>query len=184
MAAMMLTGVNAQSRYGRSAQRQDRMAYRHDRMGQRHDRMGQRHDRMTQREDRIGIRQDRMAAHFALDLTEEQQEQLKTLRTEHYEALKPLREKTTELRDSERTLLSEEEVDTKAVHKVIDEQTDLQNQIRKLQLDHRMQVKSIFTEEQLDKLEQRRELRSERRINGNDFRRAPRRGRPYQRSVG
>ena len=72
----------------------------------------------------------------SLDLTEEQQEELTTLRTGHYKEITPLRNKMAELRARERTLLSEEKVDMKAVENTIDEQTDLMNSMKKLQIKH------------------------------------------------
>ena len=60
-----------------------------------------------------------------LELTDEQQEQINALRTEHYKAVTPLRYKLAELKAGERTLLSEEDVDMKAVNKNIDEQTEV-----------------------------------------------------------
>jgi Spy/CpxP family protein refolding chaperone len=91
-----------------------------------------------------------------LDLSEDQSEQITQLRTEHYKTMKPLRAKMTEIRAKERTLLSEESVDLKAVEKVIDEQTDLLNQIRKQQITHQLAIKNVLTDEQVMKLEQRR----------------------------
>lgn len=94
-----------------------------------------------------------------LDLTETQQEELNTLRTEHYKEITPLRNKMAELRARERTLLSEESVDMTAVELNIDEQTDLMNSIKKLQTRHQVSVKSILTDEQVMKLQQRRDGR-------------------------
>ena len=93
-----------------------------------------------------------------LDLTEAQSEELTSLRTEQYKTMKPLRNLMVELKARERTLLSEESVDLKAVDKVIDQQTDLMNKMRKLQTKHQVTAKSILTDEQVMKLEQRREF--------------------------
>ncbi len=90
-----------------------------------------------------------------LDLSEDQNEQITQLRTEHYNTMKPLRAKMAEIRAKERTLLSGESVDLKAVEKSIDEQTDLMNQMRKLQIKHQLAVKDLLTDEQVMKLEQR-----------------------------
>jgi len=90
-----------------------------------------------------------------LDLSEDQSEQITQLRTEHYNTMKPLRAKMAEIKAKERTLLSVESVDLKAVEKAIDEQTDLLNQIRKLQIKHQLAVKDVLTDEQVMKLEQR-----------------------------
>ena len=98
---------------------------------------------------------ERMSAHFSLDLTTEQKEAMQTLRTENYKTMKPLKNKMLELKARERTLMSEEAVDMKAVNKVIDEQTDLMNNMRKVQAAHKVKVKEILTDEQEMKLEQR-----------------------------
>ena len=101
-----------------------------------------------------------MNRHASLDLTEEQQTEITTLRTAHYKAITPLKNKMIELKAKERTLLSEESVDMKAVNNTIDEQTDLTNSIRKLQVEHQLTVKSILTDEQVMKLQQRRQFAS------------------------
>ena len=91
-----------------------------------------------------------------LDLSDEQQEELTTLRSEHYKEITPLKNKMAELRARERTLLSEEDVDMKAVEKNIDEQTDLMNKMRKLQTSHQLNMKNILTDEQVMKMQQGR----------------------------
>ncbi|MBE9517160.1 MAG: Spy/CpxP family protein refolding chaperone [Bacteroidetes bacterium] len=99
------------------------------------------------------------AGQFArLDLSEEQQAEITSLRTEHYKEITPLRNKMAELKARERTLLSEESVDMKAVNKTIDEQTDLMNKMRKLQTKHQVAVKSNLTDEQLMQVQQRRQF--------------------------
>ena len=109
-------------------------------------------------------RADRYAA---LDFSEEQQAEITTLRTAHYKEITPLRNKMAELNARERTLLSEETVDMKAVGKTIDEQTALTNSMRKLQVEHQVAVKGLLSDEQLMKLQQRRQyaLRDGRRGN-------------------
>ena len=93
-----------------------------------------------------------------LDLSEEQETEITSLRTEHYKEITPLKNKMSELNARERTLLSEESIDMKAVNKTIDEQTDLMNSTRKLQVEHQLAVKSILTDEQVMKLQQRRQF--------------------------
>jgi Spy/CpxP family protein refolding chaperone len=90
-----------------------------------------------------------------LELSEAQSEQITQLRTDHYSTMKPLRAKMAEIKAKERPLLSEESVDLKAVDKTIDQQTDLMNQMRKLQIKHQVAVKDVLTDEQVMKLEQR-----------------------------
>ncbi|RLE06035.1 MAG: hypothetical protein DRJ13_00935 [Bacteroidetes bacterium] len=93
-----------------------------------------------------------------LELTEEQEAKMTSLRTDHYKDITPLRNKMSELKARERTLLSEESIDMKAVNKTIDEQTDLMNSMRKLQVEHQLAVKSNLTDEQVMKLQQRRQF--------------------------
>ena len=129
-------------------------------------------------------RHERMAHHLSLDLSEEQKDELNTIRTEHFKIMNPLKNKMVELKAKEHTLISEEEVDLKAVNKVIDEQTDLINKMKKLQAEQKVKFKSILTDEQIMKFEQRRAFTKHRRTNWNDMNRAPRKSRPYHRNVG
>lgn len=89
-----------------------------------------------------------------LDLTEAQSAEITSLRTEHYSTMKPLRARMVEIRAKERTLTSEESVDLNAVDKVIDQQTELMNKMRKLQIKHQVAVKNVLSDEQVMKLEQ------------------------------
>jgi len=131
---------------------------------------------------------EKRSAHLALDLSTEQQEAMKALRIENYKTLKPLKNKMAELKAKERTLLSEESVDLKAVNKVIDEQTDLSNEMRKIQVGHKGGVKEILTDEQIMKLDQRREFRKSRKnkaqgpYRGQGVQRGQRSAGPYHRN--
>jgi Spy/CpxP family protein refolding chaperone len=109
-----------------------------------------------------------------LDLTGEQEEQLTALRLEHYKTMKPLRNEMSELRLKKRNLMSEEEVDLKEVHQVIDDQTALSNKMQKLQAEHRLEARSLLTEEQVMKLEQHRDMAKFRRGKGRSGCRGPR----------
>ena len=172
LSAMMLTGLNAQSsnwdgqghRYGqRQWHGQGQCLGQGQWHGQRQD-LGQGlgQERFGRE---FGPRHQRIAQHLSLDLSEDQMEEMKVLRSEHYKTMKPLRNKNLELKAKQRTLLSEENVKMKAVNLVIDEQTDLMNKIKKLQVEHHMQVKSILTDEQVMKFEQRRKFTKHRRGN-------------------
>ncbi|MFH0756485.1 MAG: Spy/CpxP family protein refolding chaperone [Bacteroidota bacterium] len=114
----------------------------------------------------------------SLDLSEEQQEQMQALRLEHYKVMKPLRNQMAELEAREQTLISEEEVDMKAVNKVIDDQTALQNKMRKLGVEHRLAVREILTDEQLMKLDQRQNFANGRQGRFNQFNGPHPQGRP------
>jgi Spy/CpxP family protein refolding chaperone len=93
-----------------------------------------------------------------LDLSEDQQAKITALRTEHSKTMTPLKNKMAELKARERTLLSEENIDMKEVNSTIDEQTDLMNKIRKLQVEQQVAMKSILTDEQAMKLQQGRDF--------------------------
>jgi Spy/CpxP family protein refolding chaperone len=116
----------------------------------------------------------------ALDLSEEQQEQMQVLRLEHYKVMKPLRNQMAELKAREQTLISEEEVDMKALNKVIDDQTALQNKMRKLGAEHRLAVREILTDEQMMKLDQRRNFANDCQGRFNQFNGPHHQGRPFQ----
>lgn len=117
---------------------------------------------------------NRMAA---LDLTEEQQAEMTTLRTQHYKAITPLKNKMVELKARERTLLSEANVDMKAVNKTIDNQTELTNSIRKLQVEQQVAIKGLLTDEQVMKMQQRRQFARRDNYRGNGGQRGDRMGR-------
>lgn len=94
----------------------------------------------------------------ALQLSDKQEEALTALRSDHYKEITPLRNKMIELKARERTLLSEESVDMKAIEKTIDEQTDLMNSMKKLQAKHQLAFRNILTDEQVMKLQQGRQF--------------------------
>lgn len=94
----------------------------------------------------------------ALNLTEEQQEEITMLRTAHYKVMNPLKNKMSELKAREYTLMSEETVDIKAVNKTIDEQTSLINEMKKEQATHQVKIKNMLSDEQVMKLQQGRKF--------------------------
>jgi Spy/CpxP family protein refolding chaperone len=91
-----------------------------------------------------------------LELSETQKEEITSLRTQHYKEITSMRNQMAELKARERTLLSEESVDMKAVEQNIDEQTALMNSMKKLQTKHQLAIKEVLTDEQVMKLQQRR----------------------------
>jgi Spy/CpxP family protein refolding chaperone len=93
---------------------------------------------------------------YGLDLTEEQEAQLKTLKLEHYKTIKPFRAEMGELKARKSTLMSQDVVDEKAVNKLIDQQTSLTNKLQKKQLTHTLAFREILSDEQLMKLNQKR----------------------------
>jgi len=108
-----------------------------------------------------------------LNLSDEQKTQLKELRLEHYKAMKPLKNEMIELKAKERTLMSADDTNMKALNKVIDDQTALMNKMKKIQAENRIEGKKVLTEEQQLLLEQRplnrnaRALKAQRPGRGN-----------------
>lgn len=82
------------------------------------------------------------------NLTEDQQEQLSELRTEHLKEMQEYRNKINENRARYRTLVTQEPADRGAINEKIDEYTELKNQMMKLQAAHRQQIREQLTEEQ------------------------------------
>ena len=113
---------------------------------------------------------ERKAGIMALDLTEEQEEAMTTLRTENHKTMTPLKNKMAELKAKERTLLSEESADMKAINKLIDEQTDLMNQIMKL--------------DQRRKFSRNKGYGAQGRHHGKGMHQGRRNARPYHRNLG
>lgn len=91
-----------------------------------------------------------------LDLTGEQEEQIKALKLEHYKAMKPFKAEMGELKARKKNLMSQEEVDVKAVNKVIDQQTDIMSKMQKNQVTHTLAFREILTDEQQMLLDQKR----------------------------
>jgi len=84
----------------------------------------------------------------SLNLSAEQQEQMKTLRLAHYKEMKPLKFSMAELKAQYRTLMAAETVDMKLLSNNIDQQTALMNKTQKLQAYQQIKVKEILTDEQ------------------------------------
>lgn len=91
-----------------------------------------------------------------LNLTEQQKEQIKTLKLEHYKTMKPFKAEMGELKARKKNLMSQDVVDVKAVNKVIDQQTDLMSKMQKNQVTHTLAFREILTDEQQMLLEQKR----------------------------
>ncbi len=85
---------------------------------------------------------------FGLNLTEDQQNQMKEMRVAHMKAVQPVRDQLMELKAHQRTLMNAENPDQKAINKNIDEMTKLQNKLMKMGSEQLLKVKSILTDEQ------------------------------------
>lgn len=93
------------------------------------------------------------------DLTEDQKDQLETLRLEHFKEMKDFRNQMGELRAKQKTIVSAYKVDQSAAEKLIDEKTALMNKQMKKRLAHQVAIKEVLTEEQVIQLEQVRKHR-------------------------
>ena len=99
---------------------------------------------------REGTRGSRMAEYKGMipGLSEEQQEQIKTLRTEHMKAVQPLRNQLGEKKARLRTLTTADKVNMTEVNKVIDEIGMLQTKMMKLKVQHQQSIRGLLTDEQ------------------------------------
>lgn len=85
---------------------------------------------------------------FGLNLTEDQQNQMKEMRIAHLKDVQPVRDQLVELKAHQRTLMNAEKPDQKSINKNIDEMTKLQNKLMKMGSEFRLKVTSILTDEQ------------------------------------
>ncbi|MFP4690702.1 MAG: Spy/CpxP family protein refolding chaperone [Bacteroidales bacterium] len=82
------------------------------------------------------------------DLTEEQEEQIRSLRLDQLERNTEHRNAMDELRARRRSLMTESDPDMSAVNNVIDEMTALRNAQMKENVNHHLAVRELLTEEQ------------------------------------
>jgi Spy/CpxP family protein refolding chaperone len=99
---------------------------------------------------REGMHGYRMSEHKGMipGLSEEQQEQIKTLRTEHMKAMQPLHNQLGEKQARLRTLTTADKVNMAEVNKVIDDIGKLQTQLMKLREQHRQEIRKLLNDEQ------------------------------------
>lgn len=82
------------------------------------------------------------------DLTEEQQSEMKRLRTEHLKSQLPMKNQLRELQAELQTLSTAENVNMNAIEQTIEEMGSLRVQMAKAQATHRQTIRSLLTEEQ------------------------------------
>ncbi len=82
------------------------------------------------------------------DLTDEQAEQLKALRMEQWKETRDFRNQMGELNAKQKTLMSADQIDQKAVDKIIDQKTALMNTHMKKNIEHKAAVNKVLTEDQ------------------------------------
>ncbi|MCK5077693.1 MAG: periplasmic heavy metal sensor, partial [Calditrichia bacterium] len=89
-----------------------------------------------------------------LELSTEQQKQMKTLRLKMEKAMLPLKADMMKAKGELRLLKAEDKPVLKSINNKIDEVTNLKAKIMKLKAKHHLEVRSILTEEQRLKWEQ------------------------------
>ncbi len=83
-----------------------------------------------------------------IEFNDQQKEQIKKSKLEFAKATKDLRNELNELRAQQNTLMSADKPDLKAIYANIDKSSDLKNRLKKLELAMKLNMKSVFTEEQ------------------------------------
>ncbi len=91
-----------------------------------------------------------------LNLSNEQIEKMEDMRLVHYKAMSPLRDEMFELRARMRTLQNADKPDIKTINANIDKINNLQSKIDKKMLAHRLEMRSLLTDEQIVLLNSRR----------------------------
>ncbi len=81
-------------------------------------------------------------------LTDDQKEQIETLRAENLKTMLPLRNTLQEKKARLMTLQSAEKADMKAINGLIDEISAIKTQMAKQRAAHHQQVRSVLTDEQ------------------------------------
>ncbi len=99
------------------------------------------------REDKHGCK---MSGHMGMipGLSEEQQEQIKALRTEHMKMVQPLHNQLGEKKARLRTLTTVDKVNMAEINRVIDDIGKLQTQLMKLKEQHRQGIRKMLNDEQ------------------------------------
>lgn len=85
----------------------------------------------------------------ALDLSEKQKEQMKSLKLEHKKATQNLREEMQELRLKQKHLLNDEKPNKKEIFSNIDRISSIQNQLAKERVVSQKEIRNILDEDQL-----------------------------------
>ncbi|PKQ60522.1 hypothetical protein BZG02_18835 [Labilibaculum filiforme] len=83
-----------------------------------------------------------------IEFSEQQKEQIQKSKIEFAKATKDLNNEMNELRAKQKTLISADKPDMKAIYANVDKVSDLKNRLRKEQFAMRMEIKSVLTDEQ------------------------------------
>ncbi|MCK3683763.1 periplasmic heavy metal sensor [Maribellus sp. YY47] len=119
-------------------------------------------------------RNERFADRMNHFFTEEQQEQMKTIRLETAKKVKPLRNELGELEARQQTLTTAEKADLDAIYQNIDKMSEVKAEIQKIMAKQHQQIRSLLTEEQLLKFDAMKGWMTDHRNNGFRGEKAPR----------
>ena len=106
---------------------------------------------LAQRGGRPAMRSDmpqRFRMQMDLNLTDDQKEQVQALRLEHTRALSPLKNELTEVLAHQKTLMNSETFDKKEVFSNIEERSQLQNKISKINAEYYERFRDLLSEDQ------------------------------------
>ena len=81
-------------------------------------------------------------------LTEQQLEQMKSMRVEHMKEMQSLRNQMAEKKARLRTLSTVDKVNMTDINKVIDEMGEMKTQMMKMREQHRQNIRKMLTDEQ------------------------------------
>ena len=82
------------------------------------------------------------------DLTEEQEEQIQSLRTDHLKAMLPLKNELNEMKARLRTLSTADNVDMNEINTLIDEMGEIKIRMMKSGAANRQKIRMLLTDEQ------------------------------------
>jgi len=121
--------------------------------------LAQNPEQKTERMDkRAMVKRQEMKRDFKHDsfFTEEQKEAVKKIRLETTKEVKPLKNKLRELQAHQQTLATADNADMKAIYKNIDKMSDVKAKMAKIMAKQQQDVRSLLTEEQRLKIDQRK----------------------------
>lgn len=97
---------------------------------------------------RKGMQQDCPNSNW-MNLSDEQKVQMQVLRVAHMKESKSLRDEAEELQLKQKHMMTSENIDEKLIMANIDRLSVIQNKLAKMKVDHKMEIRKIFTEDQL-----------------------------------
>ena len=80
--------------------------------------------------------------------TDEQKTKMKELKMDNYKIVKPLQNRVNELKARQKTLMTSDQPDMKAINANIDEMSKIQTQIAKGNAEHIQKIRAMLTDEQ------------------------------------